>query len=361
MRNLNREDPIVCGLIQLIRAEGESSKYLKVSAKQLYNIYEPLQAYNLDLTTYQTADYKRFNNFWVRLRLSLRTEFEQETVDLPTKNSSNALLETSTMNPEFFSPAPSTQPEQHVAQQTPVVSNEGCRQLFQQPSGNLVSFGTGLDASRSIQQVPTPSNHHHNHNHAQYNMNPPPSFDNEVRSVSTLDLDSVNSAISSINSNAQGHTTDDHFKWVIKEYAMKSESNFVNADDMNQKLIHSEMAEEIYRDGRDEAVKQEIIELAIAGRMKSYTERFRAEMKRVTVVFKKFYNQGTGKTIYLQERSLVELETEHYEQAYIFHEKKMKEYEEKIKANNALIHRSDANMTTCWDERKYFRLFFRLR
>jgi len=59
MRKLSREDPIVCGLIQLIRAEGERSKYLIASTKQLYNIYEPLQAYNLDLTTSQTADYKR--------------------------------------------------------------------------------------------------------------------------------------------------------------------------------------------------------------------------------------------------------------------------------------------------------------
>ena len=88
---LTRRHPIITELIRLIKEEGRTSEYLTLSCKELYNIYKPLQAYNLDLTTSQTSDSRRLNNFGTKLRSSLFIEFEQATEDLPVKNLVKAL------------------------------------------------------------------------------------------------------------------------------------------------------------------------------------------------------------------------------------------------------------------------------
>ena len=52
----------------------------------------------------------------------------------------------------------------------------------------------------------------------------------------------------------------------------------------------------------------------------------------------------------MEERSLVELETREYEKSHAFHEGKMMQCKEKIRANNTLVLQSNANMSTCWSE-----------
>ena len=50
----------------------------------------------------------------------------------------------------------------------------------------------------------------------------------------------------------------------------------------------------------------------------------------------------------MKGRALVQLEVEYYEKAAYFHEKRLKEYKQKIRANNALIVWSNTNMNICW-------------
>ena len=74
---MRRDDPAIEGLMELIRKEGISSRYLSLSCAELYEAYEPLQEYTLDLNrTKPKNDYKTFSKFWQRLKSSLRKELK---------------------------------------------------------------------------------------------------------------------------------------------------------------------------------------------------------------------------------------------------------------------------------------------